>query len=406
MSLHAAIIRAVTKGTAKWAKQRKAEERQASAIFYRRERLVRRHRVTIKEAAWEVMERAYLAASDNGRLPATATQVMYVARAEIQQRTGRQLDRQYFNQTVLPEYLAEHDVSWDIVFDDRGHFTEPHTKTSFGLGTISVRNYLNSIGGPKWIEPQVTPAGWETRGPNGRFRAVLFIEKEGFLPLFERIRLAERFDIAMMSTKGVSVTACRHVVDELCNKNLPLLVMHDFDKAGFTILSTLQRDTRRYSFLRQPRVIDLGLRLDDVRDLGLEAEQTFDRGSASARRFNLRENGATEEEIEFLLRQRVELNALTSDKLVTWIERKLRAHGVRKVIPNAETLARAYRGRLQGINISQAVAKMQAKAGAITVPADLAEKVSAFFNKHSYASWDSAIAAIAAGQGRRRGSRR
>jgi hypothetical protein len=99
MSLHSAIIRAVTKGTQRWAKQRKAEERHASAMRYRRERLIRRHRVTIKEAAWAVMEKAYMAASDNGRLPATATQVMYAARGEIQERTGKQLDRQYFNQT-------------------------------------------------------------------------------------------------------------------------------------------------------------------------------------------------------------------------------------------------------------------------------------------------------------------
>jgi hypothetical protein len=395
MSLHTAIIRAVAKGTAKWAKQRKAEARHAAAMLHRRERLVRYHRITIKEVAWEVMEKAYMAASDNGRLPATATQVMYAARGEIQQRTGRQLDRQYFNQTLLPEYLAEHDVSWDIVFDDRGHFTEPHTKTSFGLGTIAVRNYLASISEPKWIEPQVTPAGWATRGPSGRFRAVLFIEKEGFLPLFERVRLAERFDIALMSTKGVSVTACRHLVDELCNKDVPLLVMHDFDKAGFTILSTLQRNTRRYSFARRPRVIDLGLRLEDVRKLHLEPEDTFDRGTASARRFNLRENGATEKEIEFLLRQRVELNALTSDRLVSWIERKLGQHGIGKVVPDAMTLGREYRAQVQGLKIKNAIAKMQAQANIIKVPADLAKKVSAFFKKHPSASWDSAIAAMA-----------
>jgi hypothetical protein len=94
VSLHSAIIRAVKKGTERWAKQRKAEERHTSAMQYRRERLIRRHRVTIKEVAWEVMEKAYMAASDNGRLPATATQVMYRARGEIQARTGRQLDRQ------------------------------------------------------------------------------------------------------------------------------------------------------------------------------------------------------------------------------------------------------------------------------------------------------------------------
>jgi hypothetical protein len=393
MSLHSAIIRAVTKGTERWAKQRKAEERHASAMQHRRERLIRRHRVTIKEVAWEVMERAYMAASDNGRLPATATQVMYAARGEIQERTGRQLDRQYFDQTLLPEYMAEHDLSWDVVFDDRGHFSEPHTKKSFGLGTISVRSYLASVGEPKWIEHQVTPGGWATRGPSGRFGAVLFAEKEGFLPLFERIRLAERFDIAIMSTKGVSVTACRRLVDEMC-EDVPLLVMHDFDKAGFTILSTLQRDTRRYSFRGNPKVIDLGLRLSDVRELGLAAEGTFDRGSVSARRWNLRENGATEEEIEFLLRQRVELNALTSDQLVTWIEQKLAEHGIRKIVPKKEMLDRQYRARVRGHEIERAIAKMEANTSKIKVPRDLAKQVAAFLKKHPYASWDSAIAAI------------
>jgi hypothetical protein len=38
---------------------------------------------------------------------------------------------------------------------------------------------------------------------------VLFIEKEGFMPLFERVHLAERYEIADMSTKGMSVTAAR-----------------------------------------------------------------------------------------------------------------------------------------------------------------------------------------------------
>ena len=36
MSLPKAIIKAVTKGTEKWAKQRKAEERHASAVQNRR----------------------------------------------------------------------------------------------------------------------------------------------------------------------------------------------------------------------------------------------------------------------------------------------------------------------------------------------------------------------------------
>src|SRR5262249_44432251 len=140
------------------------EERHAAAEANRRWRLLRHHRVTIKEVAYEVMERAYMAASANGTLPATATQVMYAARGEIQERTGEQLNRQYFNQTLLPDYMNDFRVEWDVVFDERGHFTEPHTDRSFGLGTIAVRDYLGSVGEPEWIEPSVT-SGIETRGP-------------------------------------------------------------------------------------------------------------------------------------------------------------------------------------------------------------------------------------------------
>ena len=55
-------------------------------------------------------------------------------------------------------------------------------------------------------------------------------------------------------------------------------------------------------------------------------------------------NGANEEEIDFLLGgRRVELNAMTSDQFVTFIEEKLEEHGVAKVIPDEELLAEAYR---------------------------------------------------------------
>src|SRR6516165_1729264 len=87
-----AIVSALRAVTKDWAKQRKADERHASAVRNRRERLTKFRPITIKEAAWRAMQRAYLTASANGTLPATATQVMYAARNEIQQRTGRQLD--------------------------------------------------------------------------------------------------------------------------------------------------------------------------------------------------------------------------------------------------------------------------------------------------------------------------
>src|SRR5580704_12714769 len=64
--------------TKDWAKQRKAEERQASALANRHARLIRRSDYyNFKSAAFEVMEQAYMAASAKGTLPASARQVMY-----------------------------------------------------------------------------------------------------------------------------------------------------------------------------------------------------------------------------------------------------------------------------------------------------------------------------------------
>jgi hypothetical protein len=163
------------------------------------------------------MPRAYLEASAGGTLPANARQIYYAARGEILERTGKtSLDSQYFCQTLLVDYVRENRVDWDLVWDDRGHFSEPHTEQTFGLGTINVRNYLALIGAPSFLNPDFSEGKVETHGPDGRFSAVLFIEKEGFMPLFERVRLAERHDIAIMSTKGMSVTAARNLIDVMC----------------------------------------------------------------------------------------------------------------------------------------------------------------------------------------------
>src|SRR5262249_5445877 len=173
-------------------------------------------------------------------------------------------------------------------------------------------------------------------GPQRRYSAVVFVEKEGFAPLLRAVRLAERFDVAIMSTKGMSVTASRLLVDRLWGEHqIPLLVLRDFDKSGFSIVGTLQRDTRRYSFQNPVRVIDLGLRLEDVEAWGLQSEEVV--YGKSDPTDNLRKNGATEAEIAFLVDyqrsryghyvgRRVELNAFTSSDLITWIEGQLRRY--------------------------------------------------------------------------------
>jgi hypothetical protein len=221
----------------------------------------------------------------------------------------------------------------------------------------------------------------------------LFCEKEGFNPLFKAVNLANRFDLMIISTKGVSVTAARQLIDNICGDyDLALFVLHDFDVAGFLILGTLQRDTRRYQSSNAVEVIDLGLRLGDI--AGLEREPAAaTRTSADILRGQLAENGATEAEVAILLNERVELNAITSDALVAMIERKLKAYGLGKVIPDDDLLGKTY----QAFHHSQQLRerfeeiKDEFEDTEIELPKDLKKKVRAVLDKHDDLRWDDAI---------------
>jgi hypothetical protein len=224
--------------TAKWAKQRKAEERDANARGRRNDRLIYYRRPwSLRDAAFRVMRDAYLAASANGTLPANARQIYYAARPKILEIAERDsLDSQYFCQTLLVNYMQERDVDWDVVWDDRGHLVEPHTGRAIGLGTLNVRKYLRGNDAPEFLEAGFAGPTIITHGPDGCFGALLFIEKEGFAPLFEAVHLAEKYDLAIMSSKGMSVTAARQLADRICSQyKIPLLILHDFDVAGFSI---------------------------------------------------------------------------------------------------------------------------------------------------------------------------
>ncbi len=111
----------------------------------------RHYEVGIKEAAYAVMEEAYNLASGGGRYPAAARQVMYQARPRILKRTtkewGDKATPVYFTQHLLPDFIDDHPAltaNWDVVWDDRGHFAEPHTAHVIGIGGIAVRRYVGS----------------------------------------------------------------------------------------------------------------------------------------------------------------------------------------------------------------------------------------------------------------------
>lgn len=366
--------------------------------------------VTVKEAAWQVMEDAYLMASGHKNYPANARQIMYAARQPVIELTGKEKPwkhSSYFTQKLLTAFVEAHPeltADWDVVFDDRGHFSEAHTGLRIGVGTLAVRRYVAGWHDRlSWKEevPKL-PTRVVTSGPALRYRYVLFIEKEGFDELLSKARIAERYDIAILSTKGMSVTAARTLVERLSECGVTILVLHDFDESGFTISHTMGNDTHRYQFKTQPNTVDLGLRLDDVQEMDLQSERVeYDRKD-DPRPF-LMKRGATTKEADFLVREkrhdgkwlgrRVELNAMTSDQFIRWLEAELEAHGVVKFIPDQEALQAAWKRAWRIHRLNEALAKADQELGEPPPsPPDLKDRVQQYLKEHPALPWDVAVA--------------
>jgi hypothetical protein len=365
--------------------------------------------LSIKDSAYEVMEEAYLKASAGGTLPANARQIMYAARPHILSRTGvGRLNDAYFTQTLLPAFMEENpDLTsdWDVVYDARGHLVEPHTNHSLPLGTIHVREYLQRRPRHEASALISTAAGLHpTVGPGDRYGAVLFIEKEGFEPLLRAARIAERFDIAIMSTKGMSVVAARALVDRLAAAGIRILVAHDLDAAGIRIFGTLGSDSGRYQFTHKPDISRLGLTLAQAADMSLQSERQDLQGDHQRILDGLRGYGASEGELTFIASgQRVELNSMPSDQFVDWLERGLRQHRVQKVVPSAAMIEQRARHILGLQHLKNDVAELERAArqhaATVDLPADLVDSMQREFDADPTLPWEDALDRVLAKTG-------
>jgi hypothetical protein len=377
----------------------------------------REERESIKAAAWDAMPQAYARASDKGRLPANARQVMYAARPLVLEATGGKCWQrsQYFTQHILPDYIEEHPeetANWDIVFDARGHLHEPHTELQLGLGTLEVRGYIASWHQNGAVSEKVSsffelPSRWPTTGPANRYRFALFVEKEGFNPLIERSRIRNRFDIMVFSSKGMSVTSARQLVQALSERGVTILVAHDFDLSGLTICHTLSHDTRRFQFDIEPDVIDIGLRLEDVKSNGLQSEPVFINQNKDPRhKFVQQDYDVTNEELNFLVEaragrgwpgKRVELNAMTSPQFIDWLERKLKEHGVAKIVPDEKTLKSAWRRVTRRIRANREFPDIIKRVNAqkCSTPSNLSKLLRKKLTPGVVRSWDQLLAEMA-----------
>ncbi len=406
MSLLIELNKSLESVTKQWKKEKRQADRQdrVSASALKRMRSHIPH-TSIKEAAFSVMEQAYNQASSNERYYANARQIMYAARPKIMQRADRPLSKNfdiYFTQTLLKDYIIEYGkYDWKVVWDARGHLIEPHTNTKIGLGGIEVTGYLGKWRHEAGInDPPKIAKLIDTSGPALRYNNVLFVEKEGFTEIIQTSQILDKYDVGLMSTKGLPHKASCDLIERLELKGVKVFVLRDFDYDGFKIVRTLREGVRMAS---GSDVVDIGLRGDDIE--GLESEEVhYSSNRGNVYGYLLSDCDATREEADFLVSKRtysghvgrrVELNALSTEQLISLLERKLEEHGVQKMIPDDFVIEKAYKRAwyLQQIEnaIKEADERVQRKVDKLQIPDQIREKVKERLEENETISWDRAV---------------
>lgn len=254
-------------------------------------------------------------ASGHGRFIFSQRQLYYAVRPYVMQAfEGKQPNYNYFT-SILTDYEAAYGDIPGMYRDPRGTLYHPHTHEEIPLGTIAVQNYQR----PQWT-----------------FNKIIFIEKEGYFASLRDVGFPEKYDAALLSSKGYASRAVKDLFDLLgeTDEEIQFFCVHDADAAGTKIFETLQEATNARPG-RRVRVINLGLEPDEAVDMGLQVE-TFDSKHPRPVADYVSPDWA-----DWLQSRRVELNAMTTPEFIQWLEHKLAVYGVGKVIPSVPVLSNA-----------------------------------------------------------------
>ncbi|GAG18830.1 unnamed protein product, partial [marine sediment metagenome] len=108
--------------------------------------------------------------------------------------------------------------------------------------------------------------------------------------------------------------------------------------------------------------------------------------------------------------QRVELNAFASDDFIKWVESKLEEHGIKKIVPDEDTLKEAYARAVKVAVINRAIEdateKAEKTAEKLTMPKTLTRMIRKRLKNDPTSPWDKVIAEVAEAHCKKRTRRR
>lgn len=187
------------------------------------------------------------------------------------------------------------------------------------LGTVNVSNYDR----PEWT-----------------FNKIIYSEKKGLFPQLRNVKFPERFDCALMSSEGFASRAVKDLLDLLgeTDEEIHMFCIHDGDASGTLIYETLQEATLARK-ARKFKIHNLGIEAWEAIDMDLAVEK-FDSKTKRpvAQYVKDRDYEYDEHWQDWYQNNRVELNAMTTEQFIEWLEDKLNEFGVGKVIPDENTL--------------------------------------------------------------------
>lgn len=280
-----------------------------------------------KQIIVDNMEAAIEKTSGGGQYIFSQRQLYYAIRPYIMDAfDGKQPNYTYFC-SIITDYEAEYGDIPGMYRDPRGTLYHPHTSEEIPLGTIAVDNYNR----PSWT-----------------FNKIIFIEKEGYFASLRDVGFPEKYDCALLSSKGYASRAVKDLFDLLgeTDEEIQFFCVHDADAAGTKIFETLQEATSARPE-RKVKVINLGLDPEEAINMDLQVESfESDRRRPVADYVSYRWT-------EWLQSNRVELNAMTTPEFIEWLEGKMEDYGVGKVIPTEEVLARTFEESAERVIRSQ-----------------------------------------------------
>jgi hypothetical protein len=242
------------------------------------------------------------------------------ARLAASKKSDHILEYSYFNNDVVPDYEDEYGEIAGLVRDVRGHLHEAHTADDEAreIGTEFVAEFVP---------------------PDYYYDKVLYVEKHGIAQGLVDQRIGQRYDMAVLASKGYGTEADRKLLQMYGEEGYEVYVLHDCDIDGFGILANLQDGNSRVGGLDVPAV-DLGMRLTDARDLGMLGEEATRQKALSESSVAYMTNDelllftGTRRNAKVWEYTRFELNEIPADQRLPFVERKLQAAGAGpKVIP-------------------------------------------------------------------------